>query len=156
MLRMKYCVPGTDQKGDRMKKVASIFFLSLFLVLNIYAVDSADIESRQLVRSNCSWNGQELPAYPEGEPQITILRIKIPAGAKLPMHKHPVINAGVLIKGNLTVTTESGKVLELKAGDPIIEVVETWHYGQNKGDDPAEIIVFYAGVKEEPITIIKE
>lgn len=139
-----------------MKKVASIFFLSLFLVLNIYAVDSAAIESRQLVRSNCSWNGQELPVYPEGEPQITILRIKIPAGAKLPMHKHPVINAGVLIKGNLTVTTEGGKVLELKAGDPIIEVVKTWHFGQNKGDEPAEIIVFYAGVKEEPITIIKE
>jgi quercetin dioxygenase-like cupin family protein len=139
-----------------MKKVASIFFLSLFLTLNVYAVDSAAIESRQLVKSNCSWNGQELPAYPEGEPQITILRINIPAGAKLPMHKHPVINAGVLIKGNLTVTTESGKVLELKAGDPIIEVVETWHYGQNKGDEPAEIIIFYAGVKEEPITIIKE
>jgi quercetin dioxygenase-like cupin family protein len=72
------------------------------------------------------------------------------------MHKHPVINAGVLIKGNLTVTTESGRILELKAGDPIIEVVETWHYGQNKGDQPAEIIVFYAGAKEEPVTIIKE
>ncbi|MCF7869726.1 MAG: cupin domain-containing protein [Candidatus Omnitrophica bacterium] len=139
-----------------MRKVASIFFLSLFLTLNVCAVDNAAIESRQLIKSSCSWNGQELPAYPEGEPQITILRIKIPAGAKLPMHKHPAINAGILIKANLTVITESGKVLELKAGDPIIEVVETWHYGQNKDDGPAEIIVFYAGAKKEPITIIKE
>jgi quercetin dioxygenase-like cupin family protein len=139
-----------------MKKVVSIFFLSLFLTLNVCAVDDAAIESRQLVKSSCSWNGRKLPAYPKGEPQITILRIKIPAGAKLPLHKHPVINAGVLIKGNLTVITEAGKALELKAGDPIIEVVETWHYGQNKGNQPAEIIVFYAGAKEKPITIIKE
>ena len=49
--------------------------------------------------------------------------------------------------------TEDKKTLHLKAGDPIVEVVDTWHYGRNDGDTPAEIIVFYAGVKGTPITV---
>jgi quercetin dioxygenase-like cupin family protein len=68
------------------------------------------------------------------------------------LHQHPVINAGVLLQGELTVETNEGKTLHLKAGDPIVEVVNTWHYGINEGDEPAEIIVFYAGVQGKPIT----
>jgi len=71
------------------------------------------------------------------------------------MHMHPVINAGVLLKGQLTVTTESGQVLRLKPDDPIVEVVDTWHCGKNEGDEPAEILVFYAGIEGESITIKK-
>ncbi len=112
-----------------------------------------DVQSVQLVRSTASWDGQPLPAYMTGTPEITILRITIPPGHTLPMHKHPVINAGVLLKGELTVTTVSGQVLHLKPYDPIVEVVDTWHYGRNEGDEPAEIVVFYAGVDGEPITI---
>ena len=63
------------------------------------------------------------------------------------MHTHPVINAGVLVSGELTVITDSGQTLHLKPGDPIVEVVDTWHYGKNEGTDPADIIVFYAGEK---------
>jgi hypothetical protein len=43
--------------------------------------------------------------------------------------------------------------LHLKAGDPIVEVVDTWHYGKNEGKTPAEIIVFYAGTPDTPITV---
>lgn len=115
----------------------------------------AKVESVQLVKSTHSWNGAPLPSYKSGVPEITILKISIPPGVKLPMHKHPVINAGVLLKGRLTVTTESGEVLHMKAGDPIVEVVETWHYGENEGREPAEILVFYAGIKGLPVTIKK-
>ena len=68
-------------------------------------------------------------------------------------HEHPVINAGVLLKGQVKVTTADNKVLHLKAGDPIIEVVHKWHYGINDGNTTAEIIVFYAGVVGTPITV---
>jgi len=93
--------------------------------------------------------------YPQGQPEITILRISIPAGASLHAHSHPVINAGVLIGGRLTVVTLDGKRLDLKAGDPIVEVVDTWHHGVNPGKVPAEIIVFYAGVVDSPITVVE-
>ena len=69
------------------------------------------------------------------------------------MHQHPVINAGIVLKGEITVTKKSGEKIILKAGDAIAEVVDQWHFGANTGDDPAEIIVFYAGVKNEPITV---
>lgn len=112
--------------------------------------------SRELVKSTQSWDGALLPAYPEGQPEVTILHITIPAGTRLSMHHHPVINAGVLISGQLKVFTEGGKTLELEAGDPIVEVVNTLHYGVNDGEVDAEIIVFYAGVVDEPFTIIED
>ncbi len=116
---------------------------------------SSDLQSTQLIKSTRSWDGQLLPAYGNGTPEVTILRITIPPGYTLPMHKHTVINAGVLLKGELTVITKSGDVLHLEPYDPIVEIVEKWHYGKNEGDGPAEIIVFYAGEEGEPITIKK-
>lgn len=107
----------------------------------------------ELAQSTESWDGESLPNYPEGQPEITILHITIPAGTRLPKHYHPVINAGVLLEGQLTVIGEDGQRLELEAGDPIIEMVNTPHYGINEGDSPAVIIVFYAGTKSSPITV---
>jgi quercetin dioxygenase-like cupin family protein len=106
-----------------------------------------------LAKSSKSWDGESLPEYPQGKPEVTILRIKIPAGAKLEIHNHPVINAGVLLAGELTVVMEDNKTLHLKAGDSIVEVVNKAHYGKNEGTVTAEIIVFYAGVVDKPITI---
>jgi len=108
---------------------------------------------KELVKTAQSWDGDFLPAYPQGQPEVTMLRISIPAGTQLDTHRHPVINAGVLISGQLTVVTTDGKTLHLKAGDPIVEVVNTLHYGINQGKVPAEIIVFYAGVTDTPITV---
>jgi quercetin dioxygenase-like cupin family protein len=109
---------------------------------------------KELVKTTQSWDGKALPAYPQGQPEITILRITIPPGTRLDTHSHPVINAGVLMSGQLTVVTTDGKTLNLKAGDPIVEVVNTLHYGINEGKVPAEIIVYYAGTIDTPITIV--
>ena len=138
-----------------MKNFYVAVFLTLLITTPALASEAQGVKAVQLARTTTSWNGATLPAYPAGQPQVTILRITIPPKTKLPIHKHPVINAGVLLKGELTVRTESGKTLHLKAGDPIIEVVNTWHYGFNPGNVPAEILVFYAGVKGKPLTIIK-
>ena len=116
----------------------------------------ASISVEEIVRSSKSWDGKLLVAYPQGQPEITILRIRIPAGARLDTHSHPVINAGMLMSGQLTVKTTDGQVLRLKAGDPIVEVVNTLHYGINDGTVPAEIIVFYAGIVGQAITVSKQ
>lgn len=110
----------------------------------------------ELVKTTQSWNGAMLPAYPEGQPEITLLRITIPTGTTLAKHHHPFINAGVLISGELTVYTEDGKSNTLKAGDSIVEVVNTIHYGANEGPEPAEIIVFYAGIEGEAVTVVEK
>ncbi len=138
-----------------MKKLFLGICLTLLLSSNVWAQDANAVKVDVLARTSSSWDGGTLPGYAKGKPEITILRIKIPQGMQLPLHKHPVINAGVLLKGELTVVTEDNKTLHLKAGDSIVEVVNKWHYGINKGNESAEIIVFYAGAQGSPITIKK-
>lgn len=108
---------------------------------------------KQLTKTTQSWDENLLPAYPQGQPEVTILRLTIPPGARLENHQHPIINAGVVISGELTVLAESGKVLYLKSGDPIVELVNTTHYGINQGKEPVDLIVFYAGIKDQPISV---
>lgn len=134
--------------------VVSIFISFLFASCDTNKVAKTKVVT--LVESSESWNGAALPKYSEGNPKVTILKITIPPKTKLKTHKHPEINAGVLLKGKLTVVSETKDTLYLKAGDPIVELVNTWHYGRNDGNEPAEIIVFYAGTEETPITVLKE
>jgi quercetin dioxygenase-like cupin family protein len=99
--------------------------------------EPAGVTVRTLVQSTRSWNGTPLPAYPSGQPEVTVLHITIPPGVALPMHQHPVINASV----------------QLQAGQGLIEMVNQPHYGTNNGTEPAEIVVVYAGVKGQPTTV---
>lgn len=116
----------------------------------------AKVSVTKLISSTNCWDGALLPAYPRQQPNITILRIKIPPGVRLHTHKHPIINAGVLLSGELTVVTTKGATLHLVAGDPIIEVVNTMHYGINEGKAEAEILVFYAGTPDDPTSILEK
>ncbi len=136
-----------------MKKIFIIIGLTLLLSGNSWSKDVNAVEVKVLAKSSSSWDGMVLPDYPKGRPEITILRIVIPPGVQLPLHKHPVINAGVMLGGELTVVTEEGETLLLKEGDSIVEVVNKWHYGKNNGNKPAVIIVFYAGESGGLITV---
>jgi quercetin dioxygenase-like cupin family protein len=109
-----------------------------------------------LAKTTTSWDGATLPPYREGQPEVTVLRITVPPGVSLPMHAHPVINAGILLSGQLTVETAHGRTLQLAAGEVIVEVIEEWHYGRNDGDTEAVIVVFYAGLEQQPITVLHE
>jgi len=141
---------------NKMKKILCSLGIILLIIFNVRAEDEQGIKVDVLAKTTSSWDGNMLPNYPLENPEITILKFTIFPGTQLPLHYHPVINAGVLISGELTVITEDNEILYLKAGETIVEVVDKWHYGKNEGDLPAEIIVFYAGTPEIPITIKKE
>ena len=83
-----------------MKTTLSILFL-LLLPLALFAKDKAAPTKEKLTVSTEAWTGQKLPAYPSGQPEISVLKITIPPGQRLPMHKHPVINAAVVLRGEL-------------------------------------------------------
>jgi len=136
------------------------FGITLCLILSssgpLFGHDGdGNIKVEQLTKSGSSWDGTALPAYPKGKPEITILRITIPPKTKLAVHEHPMINAGVLLRGKLRVVKKDGKERILKAGDAIVELVNVWHHGENNTDEPAEIIVFYAGTTGAPLTVKK-
>ncbi len=117
------------------------------------AATSPQTTVKELAHTQKSWNGALLPGYPEGQPEVRILSITVPPGQNLPVHQHPVINAGVLLSGHLRVHTTDGQILDLHAGEAIVEVVNTWHWGESVGPDPAHIIVFYAGQADIPVTV---
>ncbi|HEX5035200.1 MAG TPA: cupin domain-containing protein [bacterium] len=132
--------------------------LVLPLLLHVNAALGQAVEPiaiQELLKTSNSWDGKALPNYPKGKPEITIVRITVQPGAAFPVHQHPMINAGLLLSGELTVTTVENKSIHLKAGDAIAEVVDTWHFGKNEGKVPAEILVFYAGTVGSPLSIKK-
>ncbi len=131
--------------------VALLFLMSA----NVSAQDGNAIKVDVLSKTNLSWDGRALPDYEKGKPEITVLKFKIPPGAILPLHRHPVINVAFLLSGELTVMTEEQKTLHPKAGEAFVEVVNTWHYGKNEGSVPAELVVIYAGTPGVPVTVNK-
>jgi len=106
-----------------------------------------------LVQSTESWDGESF-SYPDGDPQLTVARITIPAGVALPMHCHPVPLGGVLSKGTLEVTKQNGQKLLLNENEGLIEVSNQWHFG--RALEEVEIIVVYAGASEVPVTVLKD
>ena len=60
---------------------------------------------------------------------------------------------GFVIKGEIEVTLKSGKKRTFKAGDSVVEVMQTVHQGKAI-NGPVEIVVFYAGEVGTPNTIL--
>lgn len=112
-----------------------------------YAAETVGVQSELLLKTQQSWNGTPYPAYPAGQPELTVLRITIPPHTALDWHQHPIINVGYMLAGTLVVEEQgTGATKTLHPGDTLPELVNTLHRGTNPGDEPATILVFYAGV----------
>lgn len=110
-----------------------------------------EVRTDVLAVTSSSWDGATLPNYPTTTPQITILRYTFPAHQRLSPHLHSIINCGVVLKGELTIVTMDGREHTFKEGDAVMEMIGTVHYGENRGDEPAEVIMFYAGAEGLPL-----
>ena len=135
----------------RMNSVV-VLMLATHGVVAAEPVESA-IRSEILARSSSDWGGTALPAYGSGQPEVTVARVTIPVGQALPLHEHPYMTAGVVLKGVIEVRTDTGKTHVARAGDAVIEMVNQPHGGANIGDEEAVILVVYAGIKDQPITV---
>lgn len=117
---------------------------------------AADEEVELLLQTTESWDGNTLISYGKGAPEITILRVVIPSGYQVKTHRHPTINAAVVISGELTLQAEDGQERIVGPGDAVVEVIEKWHTGKTTSEEPAVLIVFYAGVEGQPLTVWQE
>lgn len=120
------------------------------------AQESNTVKTEILSKNSTSWDGTKLPSLPSDSVEITIARITIPPGVKLPVHKHPNPLGGYVISGTLTVMKDDGTSRSFKAGESVVELVNTWHNGMNNGDEPLVLIAFYIGKTGIPLTILKE
>lgn len=115
----------------------------------------SEIVVEQIYKGSKSWDGSKLPAYPEGTPELQLLKVTVPPGAKVDWHKHQVVNIGYVLNGTIDVFAENGLKTTVSAGQAINELVEQWHYGVNNSDEFVHLIVFYAGIEGTDVTIKK-
>ena len=149
---------------QRMKRIALTIVLLLTIPLGSqlskahdgHGAESLSVQIEKLADSTRQWDGTLLPNYPQGQPEIKVLRIKIPAGVTLPWHYHPVINAAVILDGTLELYLKNGSKKRYEKGDTLIEVVNTLHAGKAIGNKDVHLIVFYAGEKGQQTTILNK
>ena len=110
------------------------------------------VKSEILLQSSVSWNNLPMSSYLEGTPQCTSLKITVPLHTRLDIHRHPMMNAGVIISGELHVVDCDGNEITLHQGDPILECVGKMHYGENLTDSDTVLYMFYAGVVGVPLS----
>ncbi|MBO6524225.1 MAG: cupin domain-containing protein [Balneolaceae bacterium] len=133
-------------------RIIKLVLLIIILPVGLFAQEET-VKVEVLSKTSSSWDGAEIEAYPSGKPEITISRITMPVGFELPVHKHTTPLGGMILEGELTVTKENGESKVFKAGDPIVEVMNTWHAGKNTGEVPTVLIAFYIGEQDTPLSI---
>ncbi|PPU96498.1 cupin [Xanthomonas populi] len=125
---------------------------SMTIALSAMAED-AKPQSEKLVESNTDITGAPYTSYPQGRPQLTVLRVKFPAYATLPWHMHAVPNAAYVVSGHMLIEDRAtGKKYRIDAGQAFPDSVGVVHRGLTE-NEPAEVIVTYAGTKETPLSI---
>ena len=114
---------------------------------------AAKVETTELIRTSQSWDGAELPDYPQGRPELVAMKYVFPAGQKLGWHHHDVMNYGVLVQGELTIVAQDGTEKVVHEGEAVVEMVGTVHHGENRGTKPAILYMFYLSQKDLPLAV---
>jgi quercetin dioxygenase-like cupin family protein len=113
----------------------------------------ASAQREVLLQADHSWNGVPYTHYPDGRPQLTMLKLTIAPHTALPWHTHPFPNAAYVLSGTLTIhDKQSGKTKVVHQGEAFAETVNDIHRGET-GDEPVVLLVTYAGTPGVPTSI---
>ena len=98
--------------------------------------------------------GGRVVAYPQGTPEMRVVRVSLPVGATIPLHTHPSPVVVVVTKGamtNVRLVDGNEVVSVVRPGDGFLEGhSDEPHYVTNKGPEPAEALVTFASVEGLP------
>ena len=111
------------------------------------------IKTTELIRTSQSWDGAQLPDFPQGQPDMRVVRLDFPVGAQTGWHHHNVINYGVVAQGELTIVCQDGNERTFREGEALVEVVGTIHRGENRGTKPVILYMFYVSSPGTEITV---
>lgn len=111
------------------------------------------IKTTELIRTSQSWDGALLPDFPQGRPELRVIRLDFPVGAKTGWHHHTVVNYGIVQQGELTIVCQDGSEKTFHEGEALVEVIGTIHRGENRGRKPVILNMFYFCLPSQEITI---
>ena len=106
-----------------------------------------------LLRTDEAWNGDKLPDYLIGKPEVVINKVLIPAKTNLSWHHHDVMSYAYVAKGEINLVIKDGKEKNFKEGDVFCELVGVIHRGENRSDKDCELIVFYPSKVGIPLSV---
>ena len=130
--------------------VCLIVAVALFISNAAYSA-----QKEVLLKTTSTWDNAEYQKLKIKKPEVTVLKINIGVGEKLPLHKHDIVNIAYVKNGTLTVITDNNAQITIKKGECLPELIGKYHYGENKGKEPVELIVFYIGEKGTPLSVNK-
>ena len=138
---------------DRFRRLeVTALVAGLLMGLAACAAVPTSVSVETLLKTEASWDGTPYERYPDGAPELTVLKITIPPRTALAWHRHPMPNAAYVVSGELLVEKrDGGQTIRLVAGDVLPEMVEGVHRGVT-GDVPVVLIVFYAGARGLPVS----
>jgi quercetin dioxygenase-like cupin family protein len=121
-------------------------FLIALLFVGVSQARAQDVPAKvtttRLFSATTTASGQPI-TLPKGNAEVIVWMYDIPVGARLPVHKHPSPRYAYVLAGTLrVVTADESRTWDYKAGDVIIEMIDTWHYGMNTGTEPVRLLVF--------------
>ena len=128
-----------------------VLALSLLALGSLSAQEKATVTIEKILDTETAWDGSSYGSYPDGQPEMSVLKITIPPNTALPWHTHPIPSAGYVVSGELTVERKDGERKVVKQGEVLPETVDSVHRGIS-GNRPVTLIVFYAGVRGLPLS----
>lgn len=132
--------------------------LALFAASPALALDPAPqpVVITPLASTKTTAAGQPI-VLPGADTRVIVSMFEIAPGAALPVHKHPYPRYGYVLAGQLRVTdVETGKSIDYKAGDFIVEMIERWHQGANTGSETVRLLVIDQVEGDAPNTLLKQ
>src|SRR5512142_612715 len=108
--------------------------------------------STTLLSTGTTWNQAPIHYACPARPQVTAVKVEIPAGEATPWHTHPVGNYAYVLSGTLQLELRDGTTHAFQAGDAFAEVVDTPHRGKAVGAAPVVLVVWYTGEADKAFT----
>jgi quercetin dioxygenase-like cupin family protein len=97
------------------------------------------------------------PIVSPDRPTVKTSIVTFLPGDRTAVHKHLYPHYGYMLEGVLTiVNTETGKSFDLRPGQFLVEMMNTAHYGENRGKLPVKILIVDsvpAGVKTNTVVV---
>jgi quercetin dioxygenase-like cupin family protein len=123
-----------------MKRIALAAALALAAMTGAVAQEGGAVAT-PLTTATTTNSGQPI-LLPQGPVQVQVSTVVIPAGASLPVHKHPYPRYAYVQAGRLKVVNiDTGGEVEFGPGGFIVEALGQWHTGVALGTEDVRLLV---------------
>lgn len=123
-----------------MKRLLTVMAILVSTATSVHAAAAPEIAVAPVIGTGTTATGQKIE-MPK-EPTVTVTVATLAPGSRLPTHKHMYPHYGYVLGGELTVVNEeTGKSFAVKKGEFLVEMNDTWHYGENKGKEPVKLLL---------------